>query len=195
MSEYEFEQVDFENPSALFVLEDILKGLIGCPLLYGPYFRSFGLKGDENVLDFGCGGGAGSRCLAELLNRNGHLTCVDISNYWIKKAKKRLRKYVNVKCIAGDIGELALPADSFDVISIFHVIHDISPVDRQDTVAALSRLLRKDGAAFVREPIKKSHGMPVEEIQTLFSNAGLKEIGHSESKSEYKGRFQLAPDH
>jgi ubiquinone/menaquinone biosynthesis C-methylase UbiE len=122
------------------------------------------------------------------------LTCVDISNYWINKAKKRLKKCGNVKCIAGDIRELDIPADSFDVISIFHVIHDIAPVDRQDTVAWLSRLLRKDGAAFVREPIKKSHGMPVEEIQTLFSNAGMKEIGHSESKSEYKGRFQLAPD-
>jgi SAM-dependent methyltransferase len=83
MSEYEFEQVDFENPSALFVLEDIVKGLIGCPLLYSRYFRTFELKGDENVLDFGCGGGAGSRCLAKLLNRNGHLTCVDISNEFL----------------------------------------------------------------------------------------------------------------
>lgn len=194
MNEHEFKQVDFENPSALFILEDILKALIGCPLLYSPYYRTFELKGDENVLDFGCGGGAGSRCLAELLKRNGHLTCIDISNYWINKAKKRLRKYVSVECIAGDIRELDIPADSFDVIAIFHVIHDIAPVDRQDTVAALSRLLKKDGTAFVREPIKKSHGMPVGEIQTLFSNAGLKEIEHLESKSEYKGRFQVAPD-
>ena len=194
MNEYEFKQVDFENPSPLFILEDILKGLIGGPLLYGPYYTTFELRGDEKVLDFGCGGGAGSRCLAELLNEKGHLTCIDISNYWISKAKKKLRTYVNVKCIAGDIRALDIPADSFDVISIFHVIHDIAPVDRQDTVATLSRLLKKDGTAFVREPIKKSHGMPVGEIQTLFSNAGLKEIEHLESKSEYKGRFQVAPD-
>ena len=190
MNEYEFEQVDFENPSALFILEDILKGLIGGPLLYSPYYRTFELKGDEKVLDFGCGGGAGSRCLAQLLNRNGHLMCIDVSNHWINRARKRLRKYANVKCIAGDIRALDISADSFDVITIFHVIHDIAPIDRQDTVTALSRLLKKDGTAFVREPIKKSHGMPVGEIQTLFSNAGLKEIWHSESKSEYKGRFQ-----
>jgi len=194
MNEYEFEQVDFENPSALFILEDILKGLIGGPLLYSPYYRTFELKGDEKVLDFGCGGGAGSRCLAQLLNRNGHLICIDVSNHWINKARKRLRKYVNVQCIAGDIRALDIPADSFDVISIFHVIHDIAPVDRQDTLAALSRLLKKDGTAFVREPIKKSHGMPVGEIQNLFSNAGLKEIEHLETKSEYKGRFQVVPE-
>ena len=67
MSGHQFKQVDFENPSVLFILEDKLKGLLGCPLLYNRYFRTFGLKGDERVLDFGCGGGAGSRCLAKLL--------------------------------------------------------------------------------------------------------------------------------
>jgi SAM-dependent methyltransferase len=103
MSEYDFKQVDFEHPSALFILEDMLKGLMGGPLLYKPYFGTFGLRGDENVLDFGCGGGAGSRCLAKFLNNNGYLTCVDISNYWIKRAIKRLEKYPNVKCLAGDL--------------------------------------------------------------------------------------------
>jgi ubiquinone/menaquinone biosynthesis C-methylase UbiE len=194
MNEYQFKKLDFEKPSPLFVLEDMLKGLVGCPLLYSPYYRAFKLKGDEKVLDFGCGGGAGSRCLAQLLNRNGHLTCIDVSNHWINKARKRLRKYANVKCIAGDIRELDMPADSFDVISIFHVIHDIAPVDRQDTVTRLSLLLKKDGTAFVREPIRKSHGMPVGEIRSLLSNAGLKEVQHSESKSEYKGSFQVVHD-
>jgi ubiquinone/menaquinone biosynthesis C-methylase UbiE len=194
MNEYQFKRVDFEKPSPLFVLEDMLKALIGCPLLYSPYYGTFKLKGHEKVLDFGCGGGAGSRCLAQLLNRNGHLTCIDVSNHWINKARKRLKKYANVKCIAGDIRELDMPADSFDVISIFHVIHDIAPVDRQDTVTRLSLLLKRDGTAFLREPIRKSHGMPVGEIRNLFSNAGMKEIQHLESKSEYKGSFKVAHD-
>ena len=47
--DYEFKERDFEHPSALFVLEDALKGLIGGPLLYYPYFKTFGLKGDEKV--------------------------------------------------------------------------------------------------------------------------------------------------
>ena len=45
MSEYELKPVDFENPSALFVLEDMLKGLIGGPLLYNSYFKAFGFSG------------------------------------------------------------------------------------------------------------------------------------------------------
>lgn len=44
---------------------------MGGPLLYDKYFKTFGLTGEEQALDFGCGGGAGSKCLAALLNRDG----------------------------------------------------------------------------------------------------------------------------
>ena len=190
MQGYEFKQVNFDNPSLLFVLEDILKDLIGEPFFYKPYFVTFGLKGDETVLDFGCGGGVGSRCLRKLLTEHGHLTCLDVSNYWINKAKKRLNKYTNVECRSGDIRELDIPDNTYDVISIFHVIHDISPVERKDIVNAVSRKLKLNGALFIREPIKESHGMPVEEIRTLFSDAGLQEIEHEITKSDYMGKYQ-----
>ncbi len=192
MSEYDFKQVDFEHPSALFVLEDILKGLLGGLFLYKPYFGTFGLRGDENVLDFGCGGGAGSQCLVKFLNNKGYLTCVDISNYWIKRAIKRLEKYHNVKCLVGNIKDLELPEYSFDAISIFYVIHDIAPTERQDTISLLCKKLKADGTIFVREPTKKSHGIPASEIRTLFSNGGLIETQCQESKSEYRGRFKSA---
>jgi ubiquinone/menaquinone biosynthesis C-methylase UbiE len=190
VSDYNFKERDFEHPSALFVLEDMLKGLIGGPLLYYPYFRTFGLRGDENVLDFGCGGGVGSRCLLKFLNSSGHLTCVDTSNFWIERARKRLSKYGNVECRTGDMQELDIPDSIFDVISVIHVIHDIPPAERRGTVKALSRKLKAGGVIFVREPIKKSHGMPVEEILLLFSESGLKETDGKETKSEYMGKFQ-----
>ena len=190
MSEYIFKQVDFEHPSFPFILEDMLKVLIGGPILYGPYFSTFGLRGDERVLDFGCGGGAGSRSLLKFLDRRGHLTCVDTSSFWIDKARKRLSKYDNVECRAGDIRELDIPDSTFDVISAIHVIHDIPPAERQDTVKALARKLKAGGILFLREPTKRSHGMPIEEIKVLLSEAGLKETEHKEAKSEYIGRFQ-----
>jgi len=190
LSDDNFKQYDFEHPSTLFVLEDKLKGLLGGPLLYNPYFKTFGLKGNERILDFGCGGGAGSRCLANLLSKGGHLTCVDVSSYWIAKARKRLGKYSNVECKSGDIRELDIPDSSFDIISTIHVVHDISPAERQGIVKTLSQKLKAGGLFFIREPVKKSHGMPVEEIRTLLSGAGLKEIEHKETKSEYMGKYQ-----
>ena len=190
MNGHNFKEYDFEHPSILFILEDRFKGLLGGPLLYYPYYRTFGLRGNENVLDFGCGGGAGSRCLANLLSKDGHLTCVDVSSHWIAKARKRLDKYSNVECKSGDIRELDIPDSSFDVISAIHVVHDIAPAERQDIVKTLSQKLKAGSLLFIREPVKKSHGMPVEEIRTLLSGAGLKEIEHKETKSEYIGKYQ-----
>jgi ubiquinone/menaquinone biosynthesis C-methylase UbiE len=190
MSTAQFKERDFEHPSTLFVLEDALKGLIGGLILYNPYFKTFKLKGNEKVLDFGCGGGTGSRSLLKFLNPNGHLTCVDTSNFWIDKARKRLSKYSNVELHAGDIQELNIPDSEFDVITVFHVIHDIPSAERPETVKSLARKLKKNGTVFVREPTKKSHGMPADEIRALFSEAGFKETGRNESKSEYIGKFQ-----
>ena len=190
MSGHNFREYDFEHPSILFILEDKLKGLLGGLLLYNPYFRTFGLKGNERVLDFGCGGGAGSRCLVNFLGKGGHLTCVDVSSYWIAKAKKRLDRYSNVECKSGAIRELDIPDCSFDVISVIHVIHDIAPAGRQDIVKTLSQKLKAGNLLFIRERIGKSHGMPVEEMRALLSEAGLKEIEHKETKSEYMGIYQ-----
>jgi len=190
LSDNNFEQYDFEHPSILFILEDKLKGLLGGHLLYNPYFKTFGLKGNERVLDFGCGGGAGSQCLANLLDKGGHLTCIDVSSYWITKARKRLDKYSNVECKSGDIRELDIPNSSFDVISAIHVIHDIAPAGRQDIVKTLSQKLKAGSLLFIRERTGKSHGMPVEEIRDLLSEAGLNEIEHEETKSEYMGKYR-----
>ena len=190
MSDQDFKGYDFEHPSIPFILEDKLKGLLGGALLYYPYYRTFGLKGNENVLDFGCGGGTGSRCLANLLDKGGHLTCVDLSSYWIAKARKRLEKYSNVECKSGDIRKLEIADSSFDVISANHVVHDITPAERQDIVKTLSQKLKASGLFFTREPVKMSHGMPVEEIRTLLSGAGLNETEHRETKSEYIGKYQ-----
>lgn len=190
MSSKSFKESDFEHPSILFRLEDMLKGLLGGALLYNPYFRTFGLKGNEMLLDFGCGGGAGSRCLANLLDKGGYVTCVDISHYWMAKARKRLSKYSNVECKVGDIRELDIKDSSFDVISGIHVVHDIAPRDRQDIIKTLFLKLKPGGLFFIREPVKESHGMPVEEIRTLLSGAGVKELEHKETKSEYMGIYQ-----
>lgn len=190
MSNHDFKQYDFEHPSILFILEDKLRTLFGGPVLYNAYFNTFGLKGNERVLDFGCGGGAGSRCLANLLSKDGHLTCVDVSRYWIDEASKRLEKFSNAECRSGDIRELRIPDSSFDVISVIHVIHDIAPEDRQDIIKTLSLKLKAGGFFFIREPTKRSHGLPAEEIRSLLSGAGLRETARKESRSEYTAKYQ-----
>lgn len=189
MDEYKFKKYDFDNPSFLFLFEDFLKNLLGAPLLYGPYIRSFGLNGNEKVLDFGCGSGIGSRCASKILGKGGKLTSIDNSVYWTKKAQKRLTKFTNVEIITGDIRALEIPDSNYDVIFIIHVIHDIDPVERQSIVSILVKKLKQNGIIFIRELIRKKHGMPIQEIQNLLSNAGLRELDSQISKTEYKGRY------
>ena len=61
--EYAYTKVDFDNTSLVFVIEDILKNYLGCFLFYNLYIKSIGLKGDEKILNFGCGGWTESKCL------------------------------------------------------------------------------------------------------------------------------------
>jgi 2-polyprenyl-3-methyl-5-hydroxy-6-metoxy-1,4-benzoquinol methylase len=184
---------DFEHPSLLFVFEDWLKGWLGGALLYDSYYRSFGLEGGENVLDFGCGGGAGSRRIARLLGKGGRVTCIDLSDYWIARARKRLARYPAAECRAGDIRQMDTSAAPFDVITTFHVIHDIAPAQRQETVRALAGRLMPGGRFFIREPVKESHGMPVEEIRSLMKSAGMEETVGRVTKSEYLGEYRKPP--
>jgi len=188
MTEYQFKQVDFDNPSFLFKLEDKLKVFLG-RFIYKSYIESFDLKGDEHVLDFGCGGGVESRYIMKNLQGDGQLTCLEISNYFIERAQKRLKKYRNVVFMLGDIRKLDIPESSFDVICTIHVIHDIAPEERQDIVNALSQKIKPGGVLYIWEPIKVSHGMPVEEIRKLLSNSGFKESSYKTTKLTFKGKF------
>ena len=83
-----------------------------------------------------------------------------------------------------------IPDNCFDVILIHHVLHDIHPEKRHKVVKQLSRILRPDGRIYVREPIKKSHGMPYEEIRQLFKEVDKKEIDFSiKQNKEYTGIY------
>lgn len=189
MCKYNFGPRDFDNPSFLFLLEDFFNNLTGGRFTYAPYYRTFELKGSESVMDFGCGGGIGSRILVKMLDKGGNLTCVDLSGYWLKKAEKRLMKYSNVEYRQGDIREMNIPASSFDVITVHHVLHDILPEIRKGITQKLSDLLKPEGRLFIKEPLKPSHGIPVEEIHFLFTHTGLKESYSGEDKSCYTGTY------
>ena len=194
MCKYNFSPRDFDNPSFPFLVEDFFNNIFGGRFIYSPYYKSFELGGSENILDFGCGGGVGSKALTKLLGETGSLTCVDLSGYWVKKAEKRLLNCPEVKVRQGDIREMDIPDSSFDIITIYHVMHDIVPEIRQGTANRLATLLKSEGRLFIREPIKLSHGMPVEEIRSLFINAGLNEFQFTDDKSCYSGVYVKTQD-
>jgi ubiquinone/menaquinone biosynthesis C-methylase UbiE len=191
MKQFDPSVYDFDNPSALFRFEDWLKGLIGGRLFYDPYFETRGgFRGNEKVLDFGCGGGNSTRCIAAKLTQGGRVTGIDISSYFTAKAQKRLEGYSNAEVLRGEITTLSLPERSFDLISIIHVIHDIVKQRRGETVRALAGVLKPGGRLWILEPTRQGHGIPGEEIRRMMAQAGLLEVSAETEGSSFKGIFE-----
>ncbi len=104
-------------------------------------------------------------------------------------AKKRLKKFHNIDFVNSDMGSSPLPNDYFNLIVISYVLHDIPSKERAAITKSLAGKLKPTGFIQLREPIKESHGMPVEEIRSLMARAGLKEFASTMSKKEFKARY------
>ena len=134
--------------------------------LYRRYVDEMGLRGDERVLDYGCGSGAAARHLAKRLQAGGgRLTCMDVSERWQRTARRALHAYPDVEYRLGDVRAMDLPAASFDVVLVHWMLHDVPPWDRPGIVAELARLLRPGGRLFSREPTNARHGMPAAQVR------------------------------
>ncbi len=178
-----------ENPSSFDVMTHTLFFRLMGPL-YKKYIRSLGLQGNEKILEFGCGSGEASHFLADILNKDGgHLTCLDISESWIKAVKKRLKKYRNTDFMTGDILKLSFDRTSYDGVFIHYVLHDIDPQLRPQVIRSLTALLKNGGKIFIREPNKAGHGMSAAEIKKLMSDCGLIETRGTTEKNLFLGTF------
>lgn len=150
---------------------------------YRKFVQSFGLSGDERVLDFGCGPGAASRFIAPALDKGGELTCMDISPTWIARARKHLSGLSNVAFYVQDIQQWEANENYYDVIVIHFMLHDVPASNRPDVVMALSAKMKPGARLIIREPSKDEHGLPPAAIRELLSPLGLEEIDGRSTKS------------
>ena len=97
------------------------------------------LKGDERVLDLGCGDGVNTALMAELLP-NGEVVGLDASKGMIDTAKSRQRD--NLRFILMDIDEIVFE-DEFDVIYSNAALHWVK--DHNRLLRNVFKALRKGG--------------------------------------------------
>lgn len=185
-----------ENPSSFAVfIHRYIQGPVVRPL-FRKLINSIGLKGSEHVMDFGSGWGEASKIFAGIVcEKGGHLTCVDVSEKWMDVVKKRLSKFKNAAFKVGDIDSLDIEDNSFDLIFINYVIHDIQKDLRHRVIDVLAVKLKKGGRIFINEPTGSGHGMPADDIKELMINSGLKEVSSVNDKifligPMYKGMFE-----
>ena len=109
----------------------------------------------KNLLDIGCGAGNYS---LKMLTKIADLNCtlVDLSKPMLDKAKERVSAKTNneVKTIQGDIREVDLQENSFDIILAGAVLHHLrDDNDWETTFTKLYRLLKPGGCLMISDLI------------------------------------------
>lgn len=109
----------------------------------------------KNVLDIGCGAGNYTlMMLSKIPNLNA--TLVDLSQPMLDKALERVSKETSgkVEILQGDIREVALPEEQFDIILAGAVLHHLrDDQDWETTFSKLFRLLKPGGCLMISDLI------------------------------------------
>ncbi len=109
----------------------------------------------KNLLDIGCGAGNYSlKMLTKIANLN--CTLVDLSKPMLDKAKERVSAKTNskVETIQGDIREVELKENSFDIIVAGAVLHHLrDDNDWETTFNKLYNLLKPGGCLMISDLI------------------------------------------
>lgn len=153
-------------------------------------FSHLTLRGDEDVLDCGCGGGANIAHFLRVLPR-GHVTGLDYSEVSVEKSKA-----LNAAAVAAgrcDVVQCALPEmpfedGRFDVVTAFETIY-FWP-ETEDCFRAVLRVLKPGGVFMITNEAGKKNerslkwtkivdGMTIytaDELEELLTRAGFARV-------------------
>lgn len=104
-----------------------------------------------HVLDLGSGPGFATFDLAELVNSDGSVTALDISEVFVDYGNQqaKARGYDHVTFIQGSINELQLAPNQFDAIYCRWVLSWVTGV--KSIIAELAKLLKPGGVLMIQE--------------------------------------------
>lgn len=103
------------------------------------------LKAGDSVLDLGSGAGNDCFVARAIVGEAGSVTGLDFTDEMLGKANRNKEKlgYTNIEFIKGDIEEMPLPGNSFDVV-ISNCVLNLVP-DKQKAFAGIYKVLKPGG--------------------------------------------------
>lgn len=102
--------------------------------------------------------------------KNAHITCLDYSTDMLEQAKKRLNGHAHIECIQGDVGNLSMADDSFDIVLSMNGFHAFP--DKQKAFRETWRVLKPGGKFIACFYIKGKSGITDWLVKTFLSKKG-----------------------
>jgi len=95
-----------------------------------------------NVLEIGCGQGAGARIIDDLFSPQRYVG-IDLDPRMIRRARRKARALPNAAFVEGDVTSLEFPDASFDLVVDFGIVHHVP--NWKDALAEVHRALKVHG--------------------------------------------------
>ena len=106
---------------------------------------SANLRGNEPILDIGCGTGKLDLRLARIL-RKGSIYGIDIAPNMIKTAKRNARRAgLKISYRVGSATKLPYNGDMFDVVFTSLIFHHMDYEEKRTTLLEIHRVLKRNG--------------------------------------------------
>lgn len=130
-----------------------------------------GIEKGHRVLDLGSGAGNDCFVARTLTGPEGQVTGLDFTDEMLEKARVNLAKtgFANIEFVKGDIEEMPLPDETFDVV-ISNCVLNLVP-DKQKAFAGIYRVL-KPGGHFCISDVVLEGSLPAELQQAAELYAG-----------------------
>jgi len=96
----------------------------------------------DNVLEIGCGQGAGAQIIDELFSPQRYVG-IDLDPRMIRRARRKACALPNVTFVKGDVSSLEFPDATFDLVIDFGIVHHVP--NWKDALAEVHRTLKVHG--------------------------------------------------
>lgn len=102
--------------------------------------------------------------------KNARITCLDYSKDMLEQAEKRLNHHAQIKCVQGDVGNLQMDDESFDIVISMNGFHAFP--DKQKAFQETWRVLKPGGKFIACFYIKGKSGITDWLVKNILSKKG-----------------------
>jgi len=106
------------------------------------------MKGNEHVLDICCANGRGTKIISSFF-REGNINGIDLNPKMISRAMKYTVKNDNLKFKVGDCSNMPFQNNSFDIVTSFLALHELSTNLLPKVISEIKRVLKSNGYLLV----------------------------------------------